>query len=233
MDDTFVVFNDREDCELFFEYFNTQHRNIKFTLEHETSDCISFLDVLVTRNEQGTIETSMYRKETFSGLYMKFDSFVPHHFKKNLVSGLLNRAWKICSSYELFYRELNIIKEILMSNGFPVRFLNRHIRSFLDTKHINISKSYVYGPEKRPIFLSLPYCGENSVKLRRQLNRLLAKLAPWAKLNIIFKPVARLNVISKLKSVIPKLNRSNVVYKINCQDCNEFYIGLTTRRLHK
>ena len=233
VDDTFVVFNDSEDCELFFEYFNTQHRNIKFTLEHETSDCISFLDVLVTRNEEGTIETSMYRKETFSGLYMKFDSFVPHHFKKNLISGLLNRAWKICSSYELFYRGLNIIKEILMSNGFPVRFLNRHIRNFLDTKHINISKSYVYGPEKRPIFLSLPYCGENSVKLSRQLNRLLAKLAPWAKLNIVFKPVARLNVISKLKSVIPKLNRSNVVYKINCQDCNEFYIGLTTRRLHK
>ena len=121
----------------------------------------------------------------------------------------------------------------LKSNGFPVRFLNRHIRKFLDTKHINISKSYVHGPEKRPIFLSLPYCGENSVKLSRQLNRLLAKLTPWAKLNIVFKPVARLNVISKLKSVIPKLNRSNVVYKINCQDCNEFYIGLTTRRLHK
>ena len=54
-----------------------------------------------------------------------------------------------------------------MSNGFPVRFLNRHIRN---SKHISKSKSYVYGPEKRPIFLSLPYCGENSVKLSRQLN---------------------------------------------------------------
>ena len=84
VDDTFVVFNDREDCELFFEYFNTQHKNIKFTLEHEQSDCISFLDVLVSRNEEGTIETSLYRKKTFSGLYMKFDSFVPQHFKKNL-----------------------------------------------------------------------------------------------------------------------------------------------------
>ena len=84
-------------------------RNIKFTLEHETSDCISFLDVLVTRNEEEkTIETLMYRKETFSGLYMKFDSIVPYHFKKNLISGLLNRAWKICSSNELFYRNLTL-----------------------------------------------------------------------------------------------------------------------------
>ena len=62
----------------------------------------------VTRNEEGTIKTSLYRKETFSGLYMKFDSFVPLHFKNNLISGLLNRAWKICSSYELFYMELKL-----------------------------------------------------------------------------------------------------------------------------
>ena len=62
---------------------------------------------------------------------------------------------------------------------------------------------------------------------------MFTKLTHWAKLNIVFKPVVRLNVLSKLKSVIPKLNKSNVVYKINCQDCNEFYTGLTTRRLHK
>ena len=108
MDDTYIVINNREDCELYFEYFNTQHRNIKFTLEHETSDCISFLDVLVTRNEEGTIETSMYKKETFSGLYMKFDILFLIISKSNLISGLLNRAWKICSSYELFYRNLTL-----------------------------------------------------------------------------------------------------------------------------
>ena len=63
------------------------------------------------------------------------------------------------------------------------------------------------------------------------MNRMLAKVAPLVKLNIVFKPTVRLNILSKLKSVIPTLNHSNVVYKINCQDCNEFYIGLTTRRL--
>ena len=62
---------------------------------------------------------------------------------------------------------------------------------------------------------------------------MLAKVAPWVKLNIVFKPTVRLNILSKLKSVIPTLNHSNVVYKINCQDYKEFYIGLTTRRLHK
>ena len=36
----------------------------------------------------------------------------------------------------------------------------------------------------------------------------------------------------KLLSVVSKLNKSNVIYKVNCNDCNEFYIGLTRRRLN-
>ena len=234
VDDTFLIFNDRDDCELFFDFLNLQHKNIKFTLEIESNDCIPFLDVLVTRTVDGFISTSLYRKCTFSGLYMKFDSFVPQHFKRNLVFGLLNRAWKICSSFELFNQEMENIKQLLKSNGFPVKFLNRHFKSFLNKKmNANNIACDVYGPAKKNVFLSLPYCGQNSDKLGRQMNRMLAKVAPWVKLNIVFKPTVRLNILSKLKSVIPILNHSNVVYKINCQVCKEFHIGLTTRRLHK
>ena len=59
------------------------------------------------------------------------------------------------------------------------------------------------------------------------------KIAPWSKPNIVFKPSYRLSVVSKLKSPVKTLNKSNVVYKINCLDCNNFYIGMTRRRLHK
>ena len=37
----------------------------------------------------------------------------------------------------------------------------------------------------------------------------------------------------RFKSPIPTLNKSNVIYQINCLGCQEFYIGLTTRRLCK
>ena len=36
-----------------------------------------------------------------------------------------------------------------------------------------------------------------------------------------------------MKSLVPVLNKSNVIYRINCADCQEFYVGLTTRRLHR
>ena len=72
-----------------------------------------------------------------------------------------------------------------------------------------------------------------SLKLGRQLNRLMTKIAPGIDLNIVYKATNRLKAISKLKSPIPTLNKSNVIYQINCLGCQEFYIGLTTRRLCK
>ena len=61
----------------------------------------------------------------------------------------------------------------------------------------------------------------------------MGKVAPWTRLQAIFKPSYKLNVLSKLKSRISLLNKTNVVYKLDCEDCQEFYIGQTTRRLKK
>ena len=68
MDDIFLIFNDRDDAEFFLEFMNSQDSNIKFTLEMENNDSLPFLDVLITRSEDMTISTSIYRKDTFSGL---------------------------------------------------------------------------------------------------------------------------------------------------------------------
>ena len=70
MDDTFLVFNNRNDMSVFFNWINTQHPNIKFTKE-ESNNELCFLDVLVCRKgNNGDILTNVYRKPTFSGLHM-------------------------------------------------------------------------------------------------------------------------------------------------------------------
>ena len=232
VDDTFLEFNDRDDAELFLDFMNSLHKNIKFPVEIEENNCLPFLDVLITRNDEGNISTSMYRKKTFSGLYMKEDSFVPTSFKHNLIYGLLNRAFKISSSGDIFKQEIKVIKNILISNGFSCNFINKHIKHFLRKKHSSDNNLPSFGPEKKILFLCLPFCGINSSKLKRQLERVIGKIAPWAKLNIIFRPYFRLKILSNLKSPVPLLNKSNVVYKINCNECDEFYIGMTKRRVH-
>ena len=42
VDDTFLVFNNRNDMSVFFNWINTQHPNIKFTKEEESNNELCF-----------------------------------------------------------------------------------------------------------------------------------------------------------------------------------------------
>ena len=105
----------------------TLHSNITFTKEEEQCNSLPFLDVLVTREDDGSLSTSIYRKPTFSKLYLKWDSFVPKEFKRSLVFGLISRAWKICSSYQIVHKEFAFIKDVLVANGYPTSFEDKCI----------------------------------------------------------------------------------------------------------
>ena len=67
------------------------------------------------------------------------------------------------------------------------------------------------------VFIIMNYFGQQSNMLKRQLTRLFAS-------NKIVK-------LSKLKSVLPLIKYSHLIYHISCSECDEFYIGLTNRRL--
>ena len=73
--------------------------------------------------------------------------------------------------------------------------------------------------------------GSHNTELKKQLNRLFAKLAPSVKLNIIFSASNKLSKLCKLKCTLPIVKQSNVIYKVACGNCTEFYIGKTNRRL--
>ena len=96
-----------------------------------------------------------------------------------------------------------------------------------------VTEPVQFGPQKKKVFLFLPYCGVSSVKLQRQLKRMYSVVFPWISLIIVFKPVCKLSLLSKLKSPIPTMTKSHLVYKVNCCDCNEFYVGMTCRRLEQ
>ena len=91
----------------------------------------------------------------------------------------------------------------------------------------------MFGPEKKAILFSLPHIGVQSLKLCRQLKRIYGAVLPCVDLSVVFKPIHKFNRLCKLKSLYPLLSRSNVLYRVNCKDCAEFYVGLTTRRLEQ
>ena len=60
---------------------------------------------------------------------------------------------------------------------------------------------------------------------------MFAVVAPWVELCIVFKPIFKLACLSKLKDQLATKAKSHLVYKVNCTQCKDFYIGMTCRRL--
>ena len=87
------------------------------------------------------------------------------------------------------------------------------------------------GQKLRMYLLNYHLKGQQSNTLKRQLTRLFARLAPWTKINFIFYASNKIGKLSKLKSVLPVIKCSHLIYHISCSECDEFYIGLTNRHL--
>ena len=90
---------------------NSEHQNIKFTVEREENNSLSFLDINIFR-DGGKLQTSVYRKSTISYVLTNFESFLPILYKYNLVFTLLLRGFVICS----FYRTLHSANSKIKTN---------------------------------------------------------------------------------------------------------------------
>ena len=90
------------------ETLNSYHTNIKFTIEIESENKISFLDVLLIRNNS-LISTKVYRKNTNTDIYINWKSFSPNNWKWGTLKTLVTRAFDICSTDEYLKEELERI----------------------------------------------------------------------------------------------------------------------------
>ena len=124
VDDVIVLFKDKSHVPLFHNYLNQQHPNMKFTCEEEKDKQLSFLDILIKR-DNNKFSTSLYRKETFSGVYSNFHSFMSSSYKKGLIFTLLHRIFVITSSYEILHEEICKLKNILLKNAFPLFLIDQ------------------------------------------------------------------------------------------------------------
>ena len=163
VDDTMAVFDSISSAEIFLDILNNLHPNLSFTIEHEESSSLSFLDVNIHKTSRFPT-TSVHRKATWSGLYSHFYSFVPMRFKQNLVRTLFSRAVRICSEEHLS-SELSLLRATLQENGYPTHFIDAHFRT-------DPPRDDECGPRKKPVFLQVPYLGERfTTLLRRRLAR--------------------------------------------------------------
>ena len=84
INDTFSLFDKEIDFKKFLNCLNSFDLSLKFPNEIETNNFLPFLDVLVTKSNNKFI-TSVYRKPTFTGQYIYWNSFGPNNVKQILL----------------------------------------------------------------------------------------------------------------------------------------------------
>ena len=228
VDDTFILFKEESHCTQFLNYLNSQHPSIKFTSEVEKDCKLSFLDVLVHK-ENSQFRTSVFRKPTFTGLGMSFFSFCSFRFKINSVKTLLSRAYKVCSDFDFMHREFDFLKKYFVNNGYPSFFIDSHIKKFLDK--IFIASSPVMSASKQQFYFSLPYFGHQSEKLRLELLNLLSKHFTHIDFKIVLVNKFSIGSLFNFKDKLSKGMLTSIVYRHCCAKCASDYVGSTTRTL--
>ena len=230
MDDTLALFDDESQARRFLQYLNSQHSNMSFTMETEENRHIAFLDCLITRDEK-KLNTSVYRKSTFTGLGLSFYSFCQFSFKINSIKTLLFRAKKVCSTFTALNKEISFLVNYFHANGYPKPLVYQQIKRFIQSMSHPSPKCDTV--EKRKIFISLPYFGSQSEKLKLEVTNALGNYYPQLEINIVLSNPFTLGSLFRFKDQLPMALRSSIVYKYSCARCaSGTYVGLTTRAVH-
>ena len=170
VDDTFVLFNSDTHANKFLNYLNGKHPNIEFTLESELNNSISFLDIVITK-VGNSFTSSVFRKKTYTGLGLNFFSYTSKLFKVNAVKTLIERAFKICSSYLMFHAEMEYLRQYFINNKYPVTLVDYILRTFLDKRFMKKDEFCTVG--KMITHIKLPYYGKHSFKLPKAILQVL------------------------------------------------------------
>ena len=147
---------------------NSYHTNIKFTIEIESENKISFLDVLLIRSNS-LISTKVYRKNTNTDIYINWKSFAPNNWKWGTLKTLVTRAFDICSTDEYLKEELEHIRKVFHHrNNYPLWVINKVID---DAKKIPSANESDSSNNEKIHRLMLPYQGDKGSNLLKSMKR--------------------------------------------------------------
>ena len=217
MDDTFT-FQYRNCEEIFKTHINSIHEDIKFTSEVENNGSLAFLDSLVKRKPDGSLELTVYRKPTHTDQYLNFNSHHPLHQKLGIVHTLFSRCDKIVTTEQEKVREQHAVKTALKNCGYPEWSLkNKPNRTQSQNDNTTVErKCVVVHPYAQGISEKL-----SNIRIYRKHN-----------MSLVSKPGTTLRkLLVKPKDKTDKIKTCGATYKIKCQDCPRHYIGETGRQL--
>ena len=97
---------------------NNTTENIKFTMEEEQNNQLaSVFDILLTRTDNGTIQTQVYRKKTHTNQLLNYNSNHPTQHKISCIKTLLNRIDTHCNTEQAKQAERKYLYSTFIKNN--------------------------------------------------------------------------------------------------------------------
>ena len=119
----------------------------------------------------------------------------------------------------------------MLQNGYPKGVINYNVNDLLH-KHKNRPSQPTLTVPKKDVTLVLPHLGLHSDAITRRLKSCVNKFYGFVNLRVVFQNTRRIKSFFPYKDRFNRSQKSKIVYKASCWDCDAFYIGKTKRRLH-
>ena len=143
--------------------------------------------------------------------------------KRSVITALFDRTDNVVSNEKDKIEEKHRILAALQQNGYPKESIQRTVKKH----HMRKEKPRERTEEepKQTKSINLPYIQGLSEQLKRALNKHNIKATFYTQTTLR-------SLLSKPKDRIPKEDRNNAVYQLNCKDCEAVYVGETKRTLN-
>jgi len=223
VDDIICLFNGNEkESNDLLEYLNSISNTIQFTKESQ-NESINFLDVTIYK-ENNEHAFKIYRKSTQTDMFIHSSSNHPWQHKMAGFRSLINRLISIPMNSHNYNDEVNTIKYLAKKNGYNPTTIDKMIKKIKEKKrrqernrqnnNTNIAK------EK---YICVPH--------NRVMNKAIRKTFENTDYKMSFRTRNNAHDIIKRKTGMLDTNINKYekpgVYKLTCDDCDQFYIGQT------
>jgi len=232
-DDIHVIWSGgNEELDRFFWQLNYKEQRIQFTIERESNYTLPFLDMSIKRAADKLI-TKVYRKDTHTQKYIHWRSNCSKNCKLGILKGLIHRAHLLCDLKEDLLSELNLLKDVFISNGYPSKLVERTMNNSWKEelekqlkaliREQNEENMYAEQEEEKSSYydtLHVPYIAGLSEQLAKDL-KVINVGVTFQRGRTVF------DSICKLKPSSHRDDKKNLIYCLGCKCCDQIYLGET------
>ena len=186
----------------------------------ESDNSLPFLDVLIVKERNRKLTTTLYQKPTHTNRFLNYNSQHSVSQKRGLIYTLLNKInSKLITKKKGKTIEIKKLTEALKHNNYPELFLKQTIN------RMNISKTksrVTSNRQEKKGTVFVPYISGLSKKITRILKSF--------DVQVCTKPLKTIkDILPSTKDRIEPTRRQGGIYQIPSQDCSALYIGETGR----